>query len=72
MSIYKVSYGSMTATYGPSFVEADSPEEAKMKFSGTAFSAGERAVCMSAREVSEKEIADALRAKARREREEDD
>ena len=61
MAIYRVSYGSMTASYGPSFVEADSPEEAKMKFGGTAFSAGERAGCMTAREVGPDEIRCALR-----------
>jgi hypothetical protein len=66
MPMYKVSYGSMTATYGPSFIEADSPEEAKMKFGGTAFSSGERAICMNAREVSSKEIAQALRDKQNR------
>jgi len=66
MPIYKVSYGSMTATYGPSFIEAGSPEEAKMKFGGAAFSSGERAVCMSAREVSAREISEALHAKRER------
>ena len=59
MAIYKVTYGSMTATYGPSYVEADSPEQAKRLF-GSCFSEGERAVCMTAREVSEREIREAL------------
>lgn len=63
MSIYKVFYGSMVATYGPSYIEASSPEEAKLKFGGTAFSPGERALCMNAREVSAEEVVEALRAK---------
>lgn len=65
MSIYRVSYGSMTATYGPSFIEANSPEEAKRKF-GSCFSEGERAICMTAREVSAREISEALHAKHER------
>ena len=60
MALYKVSYRSMTATYGPSFIEANSPEEAKIKFGGSAFTAGERAFCMTAKEVSVKEIQQAL------------
>ena len=60
MAIYKVFYRSMTATYGPSFIEANSPEEAKIKFGGSAFTAGERASCMTAREVSVREIQQAL------------
>jgi len=68
MAIYKVSYGSMTATYGPSFIEADSPEEAKIKF-GNCFSAGERAFCMTAREVSAREIQQALLDKQQRDNE---
>lgn len=60
MPIYKVTYGSMSATYGPSFIEAETPEEAKMKFGGTAFSAGEQAICMTAYEVK---IAEALHTK---------
>jgi len=66
MAIYKVFYGSMTATYGPSYIEADSPEQAKRKF-GSCFSDGERAVCMTAREVSEKEIRQALHDRDNRE-----
>jgi hypothetical protein len=66
MAIYKVSYGSMTATYGPSFIEADSPEQAKRKF-GSCFSDGERAVCMTAREVSTREIQQALYEKDHKE-----
>jgi hypothetical protein len=59
MAIYKVFYGSMTATYGPSFIEADTPEEAKRKF-GSCFSEGERAICMTARELTTREIQQAL------------
>jgi len=66
MAIYKVTYGSMTATYGPSFIEADSPEEAKRKF-GSCFSDGERAVCMTARELTTREIQQALHDKQNRE-----
>lgn len=57
--MYKVSYCSMTASYGPSYIEANSEHEAKLKF-GSCFSAGERAVCMSARPISESEIKRAL------------
>lgn len=63
MAIYKVFYGSMTATYGPSYIEANSPEEAKIKFGGSAFTARERATCMIAREVSASEIKQALNEK---------
>jgi hypothetical protein len=66
MAIYKVFYGSMTATYGPSFIEADSPEQAKRRF-GSCFSDGERAVCMTAREVSAREIQQALYDKEHKE-----
>lgn len=61
MAIYKVRYSSMTASYGPSYIEADSPEEAKRKFGkpGT-FSEGERAFCMTAREVTLQEMKRAL------------
>jgi len=65
MAIYKVTYGSMTATYGPSYIEADSPEQAKRKF-GNCFTGGERAFCMTAREVSEREIRQALHNKDNR------
>jgi hypothetical protein len=60
MAIYRVFYQSMTATYGPSFVEADDEEQAKRRF-GDCFSAGERAFCMTAREVSPDEVRRALR-----------
>jgi len=58
--IFKVSYASMTARYGPSFIEADSPEDAKRKFGRGAFTPGEQAICMTAREVSAKEVCAAL------------
>jgi len=62
MKTYRVSYGSMTATYGPSFVEADSEDDARYKFAGNAFSSREMPL-VRAREVSAKEIAQALRRK---------
>lgn len=65
MPIYKVTYQSMTATYGPSFIEADSEDEARYKFAGGAFSQREMPL-MRAREVSAKEIAQALREKRER------
>lgn len=60
MAIYRVFYSSMTATYGPRFIEAESPGEAKRKF-GNCFTEGERAICMTAREVSASEIAREIR-----------
>lgn len=66
MAIYKVFYGSMTATYGPSFIEAGSPEEAKRKF-GSCFTDDERAVCMTAIKVSSVDIRQALYEKQNRE-----
>ena len=57
--IYRVRYSSMTAGYGPSFIEADSPYEAKRKFAKGAFSAGEMTL-ITAIPVSSSEIADAL------------
>ena len=65
MPMYSVSYGSMTAHYGPSFIEADSEYEARTKFRGTAFSQREMAL-ISARQVSAQEIASALRERNRR------
>ena len=62
MKTYRVSYGSMTATYGPAFVEAESEDEARYKFAGNAFSSREMPL-VHAREVSVKEIAQALRRK---------
>jgi hypothetical protein len=57
--IYKVSYHSMSASYGPSYIQADSEQEAKLKF-GSCFTSGERAVCMSAKPISDSEIRQAL------------
>jgi hypothetical protein len=41
MSIYRVTYRSLTAFYGPKFIEADSAAEAKRKFAKGAFSQDE-------------------------------
>ena len=60
MPMYSVSYGSMTACYGPSYICANSEDEARRKFAGTAFSRGEMSL-ITAREVSEREITQALR-----------
>lgn len=53
--IYRVTYSSMTASYGPSFIEANSEYEARRKFAGSAFSQGEmsliRAVPVPASEI---------------------
>lgn len=65
MPMYNVSYSSMSAHYGPSFIEAESADEARRKFRGTAFSQNEM-YCISAREVSAREIAQALREKNNR------
>lgn len=58
--IFRVRYSSMTASYGPSYVEADSEQEAKLKFARGAFSQGEMAL-ITARPVSEREMLQALR-----------
>ena len=39
--IYRVTYQSMTAFYGPSFIEAENVHQAKRKFANGAFSQGE-------------------------------
>jgi len=39
--IYRVTYQSMTAFYGPKFIEAENEYEAKRKFANGAFSQGE-------------------------------
>lgn len=59
--IYRVKYSSMTASYGPSFIEAESAYEAKRKFCnhGT-FSQGEMSL-MTATPVSSDDIRRALR-----------
>lgn len=59
MAIYRVTYQSMTAFYGPKFVEADDADEARRKFAGTAFSADEIGL-IRAREVSAAELKRAL------------
>jgi hypothetical protein len=58
MAIYRVTYRSMTARYGPSFIEATGEAEAKRQF-GDCFSNSERAFC-TAREVSPDEVRRAL------------
>ena len=50
----------MTACYGPSFVEADSPQDAKRKFARGAFSAGEMTL-ITATPVSSDELRRAMR-----------
>ena len=60
MAIYRVTYASMTARYGPSFIEAEDEYEAKRKFAGTTFTKGELG-CITAREVSAREMSNALR-----------
>lgn len=67
MTMYRVKYQSMSALYGPKFIEADSEYEAKRKFAGTSFSRDEMGL-ITAREVSSEEIAAALR-ESERERE---
>lgn len=59
MPMFRVSYHSMTATYGPSYIEADDAHEAKRKFAKGAFSAGEMSL-IKARPVSADEIRRAL------------
>lgn len=58
--IYKVTYNSMTANYGPAFIEAESEQEACSKFGRGAFNGSERSL-ISARPVSENEIRRALK-----------
>lgn len=59
--IFRVTYQSMTAFYGPKFIEADSEYEARRKFASGAFSDGEMSL-IKARQVSASEMASALRA----------
>lgn len=68
MSIYRVFYGSMTAHYGPHFVEASSEEEARRKFARTAFSDREMPL-IHATLVSEADARRALLKMAKEERE---
>lgn len=56
MPIYEVTYRSMTATYGPRYIEADSPDEAKRKFARGAFLAKEQPL-ISAKEITAKDLA---------------
>jgi hypothetical protein len=58
--IYRVTYQSMTAFYGPSFIEAEDEYEAKRRFARSAFSQGEMSL-IKATPVSASEIASALR-----------
>lgn len=58
--IYRVTYQSMTAFYGPSYIEADDEHEAKRKFARGAFSQGEMSL-IRARPVSADEMRRALR-----------
>jgi hypothetical protein len=60
MGIYSVRYQSMYASYGPSFIEADSEIEARRKFAGSAFSKNEM-LLITARPVSINEMKRALR-----------
>lgn len=57
--IYRVRYSSLTASYGPSYIEADSERDAKLKFAKGAFTKGEMAL-MTATPVSAYEIRRAL------------
>ena len=59
--MYRVTYQSMTAFYGPSFIEAETEYEARERFAGNAFSKGEMSL-IKASPVSERDIARALRA----------
>lgn len=59
MKLYRVTYQSMTAFYGPDFIEAESAEEAREKFGKGAFSAGERCL-IRATPVSADEVRAAL------------
>lgn len=58
--IYRVSYSSMSAHYGPKFVEAENETEAKYKaFDRGAFTPGEFAFCISAKPSSIREAQEA-------------
>ena len=60
--IYRVTYQSMTAFYGPSYIEAEDAYDAKRKFAKGAFSKGEMSL-ISAQPVSASEVAAALRSR---------
>jgi hypothetical protein len=53
--IYRVEYRSMTANYGPNYVEAKNELEAKIKWSQSAFRGSELGL-ISATPLSDKEI----------------
>ena len=59
--IYRVRYSSITASYGPNLIEAESAQEAKRKFAKGAFSAGEM-MLITATPVSFEEACAALLA----------
>jgi len=59
MPFFKVSYNSMTASYAPKVIEANSESEAKRKFAGNAFSSDEMGL-ISAKQMSSQEIMDAI------------
>ena len=61
MAMYRVTYRSMTASYGPNFIEAEDEFHAKRIFAGTAFSRSEFD-CIHAEEISTADIQRALRA----------
>lgn len=56
---WRVTYHSMTASYGPSFIEAEDEHEAKRKFAKGAFSKGEMSL-IKATPVSSRDITEAL------------
>lgn len=55
MPIYKVTYRSLTATYGPSFISAKDEDEARRKFARSAFTAREMSLIVAVK-VSDDEI----------------
>jgi hypothetical protein len=59
--MYRVTYSSFDASYGPHYVEAEDEERAMQKAFGQAFTAREIRACARARELSDREIATALR-----------
>lgn len=59
MAFFRVSYSSMTASYGPAYIEADDEQEAKRKFAKGTFSRGEMTL-ITARPVSSEEVRRAL------------
>ncbi len=57
MPFFRVFYQSMTATYGPCVIEAETASDAKKKFGRGCFTPGEQAFCMTARKATIEEIA---------------